>query len=82
MIPTPLLHPIPGRAKLMSQLEKYSYLEFYWPVFSHIWSETEILPYSIRMWENVDQKNSDSLNNLFPVIYDFWVTTLCGGFSY
>ena len=43
--------------------EKCPYLEFFWSVFSHIWSNYgEILcisPYSVRMRENIEQKNSE-----------------------
>ena len=42
--------------------EKCPYSEFFWSVFSHICTEYgEILrvsPYSVRMRENTDQKNS------------------------
>ena len=37
------------------------YLEFFWSVFSHIWTEYEeihrIYLYSVRMRENTNQKN-------------------------
>ena len=43
-------------------LEKCPYLEFFWYVFSHIWTDCEeiirITPYSVRMLENKDQNNS------------------------
>ena len=43
--------------------EKCPYLEFFWSVFSHIWTEygeiLRISPYSVRMRENTDQKNSE-----------------------
>ena len=43
--------------------EKYPYLEFFWSVFSRIWTKYGDLlrksPYSIRMWENENQKNSE-----------------------
>ena len=43
-------------------LEKCPYSEFFWSVFSHIWTEYEeiirISPYSVRMLENTDQNNS------------------------
>ena len=42
--------------------EKCPYSEFLWSVFSHIWTEYgEIRSnslYSVRMWENANQKNS------------------------
>ena len=42
--------------------EKCPYSEFLWFVFSRIWTEYEDLlpksPYSLRMWESADQKNS------------------------
>ena len=43
--------------------EKYPYPEFFWSVFSRIGTEYgEILlisPYSIQIWKNTDQKNSE-----------------------
>ena len=41
--------------------EKCSYSEFFWSVFSRIWTEYgEILsPNSVRMQENTDQENSE-----------------------
>ena len=36
--------------------EKCPYSEFFWSVFSRI---RTISPYSVRMWENTDQKNSE-----------------------
>ena len=54
----------------LSLREKCSYLEFFWSVFSHIRTEYgEILrvsPYSIRMRENTDQKNSE-YGHFWPV---------------
>ena len=48
---------------LFSLREKWPNSEFFWFVFSHIWSEYEdilrISPYSVRMRENTDQKNSE-----------------------
>ena len=42
--------------------EKCPYSEFYWSIFSHIPTEygeiLHISPYSVRMRENTDQKNS------------------------
>ena len=42
--------------------EKCSYSEFFWSVFSHIRTEygeiRSISPFSVRMRENTDQKNS------------------------
>ena len=39
------------------------YSEFYWSAFSRIWTEYEeilrISPYSVRMRENTEQKNSE-----------------------
>ena len=35
--------------------EEYPYSEFFWSVFSCIWT----VPYSVRMRENTDQKNSE-----------------------
>ena len=43
--------------------EKWSYSEFFWSVFSRIWTEYEeilrISSYSVRMRENMDQNNSE-----------------------
>ena len=43
--------------------EQCSYSEFLWSVFSRIWTEygaiLRISPYSVRMRENTDQKNSE-----------------------
>ena len=43
--------------------EKCPYSEFFWSIFSHIWTEygeiLRISPYSVRMRENTDQKNSE-----------------------
>ena len=40
--------------------KKCPYLEFFWSAFSRIWAKYgEILPYSVRMRENKDQKNSE-----------------------
>ena len=42
--------------------EKCPNTEFFWSVFSRIWTEygdlLYISPYSVQMWENKDQKNS------------------------
>ena len=42
---------------LLPQCEECSYSEFSWSVFSRI--RTEYALYSVRMWENTDQKNSE-----------------------
>ena len=43
--------------------EKCSYSELFWSAFSHIRTEYEeilrISPYSVQMWENADQNNSE-----------------------
>ena len=43
--------------------KKSLYLHFFWSVFSHIWTEYGNLqsksPYSVRMRENADQKDSE-----------------------
>ena len=43
--------------------DKCLYLEFFWSVFSRIWTEYEeilhISPYSVGTRENIDQKNSE-----------------------
>ena len=49
--------------RLLPLRGKCSHLEFFWSRFSRIWNEyREILPistYSVRMWENTDQYNSE-----------------------
>ena len=44
-------------------LKKCPYLNFFWSVFFRIWTEygeiPNISPYSVRMRENTDQKNSE-----------------------
>ena len=46
--------------------EKYPYSEFFWSIFSRIrteyWEILRISPYSVQMWENRDQKNSEYLH--------------------
>ena len=46
----------------MALRKKSPYSEFFWSVFSRIWTEysetRSISPYSVRMKENKDQKNS------------------------
>ena len=43
--------------------KKCPYSEFFWSVFSRIWTEygeiRSISPYSVRMRENTDQNNSE-----------------------
>ena len=43
--------------------KKFPYSEFFWSVFSRIWTEhgeiRSISPYSVRMRENNNQKNSE-----------------------
>ena len=45
------------------QCVKSPYSEFFWSVFSHIWTEYGDLlrksPYSVRIWGNTDQKDSE-----------------------
>ena len=61
--------------------EKYLYLEFFWPVFSHVRTEygeiLNISPYSIRMQENKDQKSSKyghfSHGVCFKIITIMWL---------
>ena len=40
--------------------KKFAFLivEFFWSVFSSIWTEYRYSPYSVQMWENKGQKNS------------------------
>ena len=44
-------------------IEKCPYSELFWSAFSRIWTEygeiLRISPYSVRMRENADQKNSE-----------------------
>ena len=39
--------------------EKCPYSEFFWSVFSRIRTKYGEDPYSVRTWENTDQKNSE-----------------------
>ena len=47
----------------LSLREKRPYLELFWSVFSRIRTEygeiLRISPYSVRMWDNTDQNNSE-----------------------
>ena len=53
-----VIHPSPD-----TWCEKPPYSEFFWSVFSHIWTEygemLHISPHSVRTWESTDQKNSE-----------------------
>ena len=48
---------------LLTLCEKCPYSELFWSVFSHIWTEYgeihHISPFSVRMRENTNQKNSE-----------------------
>ena len=59
--------------------EKCPYSEFFWFVFACIWTEYgeiwSISPYSVRMRENTDQKNSEYERFLRIV---FVTVTICG----
>ena len=48
---------------LIALPEKCPYSEFFWSICSRIWTEYweiwSIFPYSVRMRENTDQKNSE-----------------------
>ena len=48
---------------IQSLREKCPHLEFFWSLFSRIWTEYgeigSISPYSVRMWGNADQENSE-----------------------
>ena len=48
---------------LFALREKRPYSEFFWSVFSRIRTEygeiLRIFPYSVQMWENTDEKNSE-----------------------
>ena len=63
-----------------SLLENCPYSELVWSAFSRIWTEYgqiwSISPYSIRMWENADQNNSEYgyfLRSACHVMYAFRV---------
>ena len=53
------------------------YSEFYWSVFSRIWTEYEeilrISPYSVRMRENMEQKNSEYGHFLRSELFCYFV---------
>ena len=55
------------------QCEKFPYSDFFWSVFSRIWSEYKELLfktlYSVWMHENMDQKNSYYGHFLYSVNY-------------
>ena len=59
-----------GLRKSLTPSKKCPYSEFFWSVFFRIYTEYEDLlfkyPYSVRMRENTDQKNSQYGH--FPVI--------------
>ena len=57
--------------------EKCPYSEFFWSVFSRIWTEYgEILsfsPYSVQVQENTDQKNSEYVHvSCGIILHRFW----------
>ena len=47
----------------VSLRKKCPYSELFWSLFYHIWTEygeiRSIFPYSVRIWENTDQNNSE-----------------------
>ena len=49
--------------KISTLREKYPYLELFWSAFSRIRTEYGdillISPYSVQMWENANQNNSE-----------------------
>ena len=53
--------------------EKCPYSELFWFVFSRIKTECReirsVSPYSVQMWENMDQNNSKYRHFLHSVIY-------------
>ena len=55
---------IPSQTNVASSSlpKKCRWSEFFWSVFSSIWTVYENLPlkppYSVRLWENTDQKNA------------------------
>ena len=58
--------------------EKCRYSELFWSAFSHIRAEygeiRSISPYSVRMWENADQNNSEYRNLLrSDRVHEWWV---------
>ena len=48
---------ISEKTRILSLPEKCSYSELFWSAFSRIW--TKYGEYSVRMWENTDQNNSE-----------------------
>ena len=59
--------------------EKCPYSELFWSAFSHIQTEYReirwsISLYSVRMWENVDQNNSEYGHFLLSASVAFWYT--------
>ena len=64
------------QSKFFIKREKCLYSEFFWSVFSRIQTEygevLRICPYSVRMQENTDQKNSEYghySSSVSPYIY-------------
>ena len=60
--------------------ERCPYLEFFWSVFSHIWTEygdiLRISPYSIRIRENKDHQNFE-YEHILPSVTDPSLDLLC-----
>ena len=50
--------------------KKCPYLELFWSVFFHVWTEygeiLHISPYSVQMWEKTDENNSEYGQLLCP----------------
>ena len=44
------------KGKSKSLRKNCPYLELFWSVFSRIWTEYGISPYSVRLWESADHK--------------------------
>ena len=60
-------------AEGITLLEKCSYSDLFWFIFSSIWTEyleiRSISPYSVRIQENTDQNNSEYGHFLRSVIH-------------
>ena len=56
--------------------ELYPYTQFFWSVFSHIWTEYgEILPispYSVRMRKKIRTRKSTITRNFYTVVPCYW----------
>ena len=70
------------RLNKLSLLEKCPYLEIFWSVFSRIQTGNgdirSISPYSVRMRENVDQKNSEYEHFSRSLRFKMLMEKVCG----